>query len=226
MIAGCSMRLSTPPSDSAQAKMRTRLEERASPPARPPWMHEGEHPAEARSSAASASACCGCDGEARVDDLLDLRVRVEEAAPRCSAFCGVALHADVERLQAAQDEEAVHRARARRRPRSAGTGAARASASSLVMTAPPTTSEWPFRYLVVEWTTTSTPSSSGRWKNGRREGVVDDRHRAVRPARSPRRAARSTSLSIGLVGVSTQTSFVFGRERPLDVRRVGHVDVA
>ena len=29
-------------------------------------------------------------------------------------------------------------------------------------TQPPTTSEWPLMYLVVEWTTISTPSSSGR----------------------------------------------------------------
>ncbi len=41
-----------------------------------------------------------------------------------------------------------------------------ASASSLVQTKPPTTSEWPLRYLVVEWVTMSKPSSSGRWKYG------------------------------------------------------------
>ena len=29
---------------------------------------------------------------------------------------------------------------------------------------PPTESEWPFRNFVVEWTTMSAPSSSGRWK--------------------------------------------------------------
>ena len=40
------------------------------------------------------------------------------------------------------------------------------SAASAQMTAPPTESEWPFRYFVVEWTTASQPSASGFWKNG------------------------------------------------------------
>ena len=31
---------------------------------------------------------------------------------------------------------------------------------------PPITSEWPFMYLVVECTTMSMPSSSGRWTMG------------------------------------------------------------
>ena len=35
------------------------------------------------------------------------------------------------------------------------------SAASATTIAPPTTSEWPPRYLVVEWTTTSAPSASG-----------------------------------------------------------------
>ena len=34
------------------------------------------------------------------------------------------------------------------------------------MAAPPITSEWPLRYLVVECTTMSKPSSSGRWIHG------------------------------------------------------------
>src|SRR5436189_6459 len=36
------------------------------------------------------------------------------------------------------------------------------SAASRVMIAPPTTSAWPFKYFVVECTTRSAPSSSGR----------------------------------------------------------------
>ena len=35
------------------------------------------------------------------------------------------------------------------------------SSGSATTTAPPTTSEWPPRYLVVEWTTASAPSASG-----------------------------------------------------------------
>jgi hypothetical protein len=33
-------------------------------------------------------------------------------------------------------------------------------------TKPPITSECPPRYFVVEWTTTSAPSSSGLWRYG------------------------------------------------------------
>src|SRR5690606_40265690 len=40
------------------------------------------------------------------------------------------------------------------------------NSSELVITAPPTTSEWPPRYLVVECTTTSAPSSSGVCRYG------------------------------------------------------------
>ena len=46
---------------------------------------------------------------------------------------------------------------------------ARATVAALVApttATPPTTSEWPFRYLVVECTTMSKPSSSGRWQYG------------------------------------------------------------
>src|SRR6202034_537352 len=48
---------------------------------------------------------------------------------------------------------------------------ARLSCSSDVaeMTAPPTTSLWPFRYLVVECMTMSAPSSSGRCHIGERK---------------------------------------------------------
>ena len=54
----------------------------------------------------------------------------------------------------------------RRRPRSGRSGSARAARSSAVTVAPPTTSEWPPRYLVVECTTAVAPSSSGRWTTG------------------------------------------------------------
>ena len=56
--------------------------------------------------------------------------------------------------------------RERRRRRSGRTAAARSHSASRAITAPPTTSEWPPRYLVVECTTKSAPSSSGRWLAG------------------------------------------------------------
>ena len=71
-------------------------------------------------------------------------------------------------------------------------------------------SEWPFRYLVVECTTTSKPRSSGRCTHGLAKVLSA-------PASTPRRrasaatAARSASFSVGLVGLSTHSSFVSGR---------------
>ena len=78
------------------------------------------------------------------------------------------------------------------------------------MTAPPITSEWPLRYLVVEWATRSTPSESGCWKNGVAK-VLSTTLRAPWRRASAATAARSTILSMGLVGLSIQTSRVFFR---------------
>src|SRR4051812_3989987 len=74
---------------------------------------------------------------------------------------------------------------------------------------PPTQSEWPLRYLVVECTTTSNPSSRGRWKNGVMK-VLSQTEISPRFFATSATLARSISFSIGLVGLSTQTSFVFG----------------
>ena len=76
------------------------------------------------------------------------------------------------------------------------------------ITAPPTTSEWPPRYLVVEWTTAVAPSSSGRWTIGVAKVLSTT---TARPSAASTTAAMSTSLSSGLVGVSTQISRVSGR---------------
>ncbi len=84
-----------------------------------------------------------------------------------------------------------------------------ASASLLVAMNPPTVSLWPLMYLVVECTTTSMPSSSGRWKYGERKVLSQTETIFCAPAISATRA-RSTSFSVGLVGVSTQTILVFG----------------
>ena len=92
------------------------------------------------------------------------------------------------------------------------------------MTAPPTTSEWPLRYFVVEWTTSVAPSV---------ERPLE--HRASRTCcrpRAGRRVARATSamaamskiLSIGLVGVSIQTRRVFGRIALATRARIAHVE--
>ena len=70
------------------------------------------------------------------------------------------------------------------------------------ITAPPTLSEWPFRYFVVLCTTTSAPSFSGFCRHGVRKVLstteISPRSRAIRAV-----AAMSVRVMIGFVGVST-----------------------
>ena len=75
---------------------------------------------------------------------------------------------------------------------------------------PPITSEWPFRYLVVECTTMSKPSSSGRCTNGLANVLSAT---AIKPCSRAicASAARSASFSSGLLGVSTHSILVSGR---------------
>jgi len=65
-------------------------------------------------------------------------------------------------------------------------------------------------YFVVEWTTMSMPSSSGRWKTGV-ANVLSTTVTIPRSRASATTAARSVSLSSGFVGVSSQTRRVSGR---------------
>ena len=54
-----------------------------------------------------------------------------------------------------------------RKPRRSRSGVEpRVAGPIATMATPPITSEWPFRYLVAECTTTSKPSSSGRCTHG------------------------------------------------------------
>ena len=78
---------------------------------------------------------------------------------------------------------------------------------------------WPFRYFVVLCTTMSAPNSIGRCTARAGERVVDDQPGAV-PVRELGGARRGRSAACtGLVGVSTNSIFVFGAHRPLDQRR-------
>ena len=85
-----------------------------------------------------------------------------------------------------------------------------ASAPSFTTTMPPMMSEWPLRYLVVEWTTTSAPSSSGRWLKGEAK-VLSTISSAPAPCAISAITRRSQSRIIGLVGVSTWRIRVVGR---------------
>ena len=98
---------------------------------------------------------CGCDFEP---------LRQRRARSRCGAPCA----APASSRRAARGS--CRTARRSRPPRSAGRPAARATRPGArrapTIATPPITSEWPFRYLVVECTTMSKPSSSGRCTNG------------------------------------------------------------
>src|SRR3712207_6676527 len=82
------------------------------------------------------------------------------------------------------------------------------SAASRPTTAPPTVSEWPPRYFVVECTTASAPSSSGRWWTGVANVLSTATSAFCLRSMIP---ARSMTLSVGFVGVSTQISAVSSR---------------
>src|SRR5690606_41593654 len=83
------------------------------------------------------------------------------------------------------------------------------SASSDTTNAPPTTSECPPKYLVVECTTTSAPSASGCCRYGVAK-VLSTASNAPCSCATRANPAMSTIPSNGLVGVSTQISLVFG----------------
>ena len=103
--------------------------------------------------------------EAGVDHLRDRRVAGEELDDPLGVVA-VPVHPDRQRLEAAVGEERVERARPPRPWRSGGRRSCSASSRSRTTSAPPTTSEWPPKYLVVEWTTTSAPRVSGCWRYG------------------------------------------------------------
>lgn len=65
-------------------------------------------------------------------------------------------------------------------------------------------------YLVVEWTTTSAPSSSGRWRYGEAK-VLSTTSSAPASRATEASTAMSAMPSSGFVGVSTQMIFVSGR---------------
>ncbi len=73
--------------------------------------------------------------------------------------------------------------------------------------APPTTSEWPPQYFVVECTTTSAPRVSGCWRYGDAK-VLSTTSSAPASWATAASASMSPMLSSGLVGVSTQTTLV------------------
>ena len=134
----------------------------------------------------------GMVGQLRVEHPVDGGMGGEQVDDGPGVLA-VAVHPQRQRLHPAQHEIAVER-RGDRACRVLGEpepfGRARRRSTAMK---PPTTSLWPPRYFVDEWTTMSAPSVSGCWRYGRGERVVDDddaRRGRGRWRRSPRCRSR------------------------------------
>ena len=159
MIAGCSIRLSTPPRLSASVKSSAVLEEAA---------RAGQAALRASTETMPPKPRICRRGER----VLRMALAGRDRRPRstvgwrsshwamCERVVAVALHAQRQRLHAAQREEAVERPEDRADRRSAGSRSVSRSVGVVapITTTPPIMSEWPLRYLVTECTTMSKPS--------------------------------------------------------------------
>ena len=142
--------------------------------------------------------------------------RALQAADDGRGARGVGRHPQVQRAQPAVDEEAVER------PRHGADGVLDEAqplveSRSRVTTAPPTTSEWPPRYFVVECTTKSAPSSSGRWLTG----VANVLSTATSASRAPGDDARDVDDVQQRVGRASRPRSAASRSRTArsDARR-------
>ena len=79
-----------------------------------------------------------------------------------------------------------------------------------MISAPPTTSEWPPRYFVAECVTKSAPNPMGCCRYGE-ANVLSTTSQAPASWVILATASRSTTRRSGLVGVSTQTTRVSSR---------------
>ena len=162
-------------------------------------------------------------GEAGVGDLLDLRMLLEEARQR-SRVLGVPLHPDVQRLQAAQDEEAVERARH--------------AAHRVLQELEPLEEDVIARHhraahhvgVAVQVLGGGVghdvdPVLERALKEGAREGIVDHRPRAVRPGHL-RGGGQVHDLEHGVGRALDPDELRVLAEPPLDGARLAHVDVA
>ena len=165
----------------------------------------------------------GMVGEARVEHLRDRVVRAQHLArsparSRSAAPC--APRASSRRAARGSSRTAT----APRPSRSAGTAPRRRARRRSTATNPPTTSECPPRYFVLECTDESAPSASGCCRYGV-ANVLSTTTRAlarVRELRRPLRCRRSTAA--GFVGVSIHTRRGLVAPRGFERGRVAEVD--
>ena len=159
------------------------------PPKPSIWRAASSCPGWPRSPGRGRARRAGCSARKRGDRVRVLAVAAPSGAPASSGRAGRA---------------SSRTAPGRHRATSAGTSGARRSVGSFVAAKPPITSEWPPRYFVVEWTTMSAPSSSGRWRYGV-ANVLSTTTRAPAACAASAASRMSTTFRSGFVGVSSQT---------------------
>ena len=206
MIAGWLTRLSTPPSDSAQANSSVRSMKRRAA-GRPPFNQMLTMPPKP-CICFFASSCCGCEASPGYTTF-----SIAGCACSHSASC-IALSqcAFMRRCSVFRPRRARKLSNGPCTPPTAFCRKVICSASSVsspTTSMPPTMSEWPLRYLVAECMTMCAPRSSGRCSIGD-ENVLSTASRMPRLRANSARRAISTIFSSGLVGVSHQINFVFG----------------
>ncbi len=207
IIAGCSIRLSTPPRLSANAKHAATLQHspRVGEVA---FQNHGHHTAEC-AHLPRCNLVPRMVRQSRIKHALHLRMIVKplrqlSARSRNAVPCGGAaslIHAKPEKSRT--DRRSPPTAFCRNPSRSPN------SASAATAT-PPTRSEWPPMYFVAECMTIPKPNSIGRCKAGLANVLsataITPCSRAICPT-----AARSMIFNSGFDGVSTHSMRVFGR---------------
>ena len=186
IVAGCEISVSTPPRLSASAMQPDAVQQ---PPRR---LERAERRTTAsrrsRASAASPARAADATGRPGIVDVLHLRVRRAGTRRAPGRWRCAALHADRQRLGAAQHQPRIERAEDRALRRSARTCSHSMSSSRTATTTPPTLSLWPLRYLVVLCDDQVGAELDRPLEVRAREGVVDDqpRRRGGARARPPR----------------------------------------
>ena len=139
-----------------------------------------QHAAEAALHLPRGDGVAGMRREARIEHGRDARVPREVLRDRHGGGALVA-HAHVQRAHAAQQQRRLERPQdARRAWRAARTARSQCASLRANTSAPATTSEWPFRYLVAECMTMSAPSAIGLREHRRRHRGIDRQQRAGR----------------------------------------------
>ena len=156
------MSVSTPPRLSASAISRTLFSSaRARSRAIRARRRSGRRTRASAASPARAADASGAQGSAPASPS-----GARRDTPRALGVGVVPLHADRQRLGAAQHQPRVHRARGCA-PSAFCTNRSHSMWSSrTATTTPPTLSLWPFRNFVVLWSTRSAPNSIGRCTYG------------------------------------------------------------